>query len=223
MYSTSDFLERYKEFETWANANYEEGIQGVEKYHHDKKIQQEANYFRHVRNLFSHNPNGTEKPLIELTDEFKVKFEFFCNKLMDNISQIFVPYKNIYKREMNDRVLKTIMVMKDKTFSHVPVMMGKKVWGVFSESAIFNIISEGESSLLNEDTLFLKISKYITEYSKNGVFDFMNSDASVDDIRRMFADAFDDGRRLDVIFITTTGDKNGDLVGLVTVWDISSL
>jgi hypothetical protein len=39
----------------------------------------------------------------------------------------------------------------------------------------------------------------------------------------MFAEAFDEGRRLDVIYITTSGDKNGDLTGLVTIWDISSL
>ena len=68
-----------------------------------------------------------------------------------------------------------------------------------------------------------KIAKYITEYSSEGSFDFMGRSASIDDIRRKFLDAFADGRRLDVIYITSTGDKNGDLDSLVTIWDISSL
>ena len=112
--------------------------------------------------------------------------------------------------------------MKERTFSHVPVMNGKKVWGVFSESAIFEIVSDGSMSLIQDDTQFFKIGKYITEYSQSGIFDFMRSGASIDNIRRAFIDAFDEGRKLDVIFITTTGDKNGDLKELVTIWDVLS-
>ena len=73
------------------------------------------------------------------------------------------------------------------------------------------------------DIPFYKIGKYIAEYSKNGVFDFIGVNDSIDDIRRTFSDATNKGRRLDVLYITTTGDQKGDLVGLVTVWDISTL
>lgn len=222
MYKTEDFLEQYKELEAWATANYEEGVYGLEQSHHDKKVQSEITYFRKVRNLLAHNRNGLDKPLIELTDEFKTKFDVLCNKLMDSVSQIAVPYKDIYKREMSDKVLPTIATMKERTFSHVPVMNGKKVWGVFSESAIFEIVSDGSMSLIQDDTQFFKIGKYITEYSQSGIFDFMRSGASIDNIRRAFIDAFDEGRKLDVIFITTTGDKNGDLKELVTIWDVLS-
>ena len=37
------------------------------------------------------------------------------------------------------------------------------------------------------------------------------------------SDAINNRRRLDMLYITTTGDQNGDLVGLVSVWDISAL
>lgn len=222
MYKTEDFLEKYKDFETWASANYEDGVLGLEQSHHDRKIQKDVTYFRKVRNLLAHNPNGIDKPLIELTDEFKSKFENLCDKLMNNISQIAIPYKDIYKREMIDKVMPTISTMKEKTYSHVPIMNGKKVWGVFSEEAIFNIVSNNEGELIQNDTQFLKIAKFVTEYSKCGVFDFMRIGSSIDNIRRMFVDAFDDGRKLEVIFITSTGDKNGDLKEMVTIWDVIS-
>ena len=223
MYEISDFIEQYKVLEKWAYTKYDDGVNGLEQYHPDKRIQSDLTYFRKIRNVLSHNPNGTTRPLIELTDEFKERFEAICHKLMNNVSEISIPYKEIYKREMSDKVMPTITVMKERSSSHVPVMNAKKVWGVFSESAIFNIVGDGGTSLIQEDTPLFKIGKYITEYSKTGVFDFVKSNSSIDDIRRMFAESFDNGRRLDVIYITTTGDKNGDLVGLVTIWDLSSL
>ena len=224
MYNTTDFFELYTTLEGWAISKYgEEGVKGIEQCHHDRNIQREVRYFRSVRNLFSHNPNGSSKPLIELTDEFKERFERLCNHLMGNSAQISIPFKDIYKREMSDKVIPTIERMKEMSYTYVPVMNGKKIWGVFSESAIFNLVGDGNLSLIDNDIPFYKIGKYIAEYSKNGVFDFIGVNDSIDDIRRTFSDATNKGRRLDVLYITTTGDQKGDLVGLVTVWDISTL
>lgn len=224
MYNTTEFLELYKSLEKWAESKYgEDGVKAIEQSHHDKKIQREVKYFRTIRNILSHNPNGCDKPLIELTDEFKERFESLCKKLMNNISQIYIPYGSIYKREMSDKVIPTIAHMKEKSFSHVPVMNGKQVWGVFSESALFNVIGDGNYDLITDDLQLFKIGKYISEYSKDGVYDFVKSDSSIDDIRRFFSDAMDKGRRLDVVFITSTGDQKGSLIGLVSIWDISNL
>ena len=89
MYKTSDFLERYKSLEKWAEAKYgDEGVKGLEQELHDKRVQSEVRYFRSVRNLLSHNPNGSQKPFIELTDEFKARFEALCDQLMSSISRL---------------------------------------------------------------------------------------------------------------------------------------
>jgi hypothetical protein len=224
MYDTKDYLEHYKTLEDWADSKYDEGIYEIEKTHPSKKIQKEMEFFRKTRNLLTHNANGEDdKKLITLTDEFKERFEKLCNSLMNGISDIAIPFKDIYKRQLSDKVLPTINVMKERSYSYVPVMNGKKIWGVFGESTVFKLISGEDAHLIQENPEMLKIAKYITEYSSEGSFDFMGRSASIDDIRRKFSDAFADGRRLDVIYITSTGDKNGDLDSLVTIWDISSL
>lgn len=223
MYNPSEFLKKYTSLEDWAGTIYDEGIKGIEKEHHDKRIQKDMTYFRSVRNVLTHNPNGDSRPLIELTEEFKERFEELCQKLMSGISDSYIPYKEIYKREMSDKVLPTIKVMKEKLYSYVPVMNGKKVWGVFGETTVFNMVSDGESLLMQEDLQLFKIANYITEYSETGFFEFMSVNSSKDDVRKKFVDSFGNGRRLDVIYFTTTGDKNGDLIGLVTVWDLPSL
>ena len=223
MYNTAEFLELYKTLERWAESKFgDDGVKTLEQHHHDRATQQELRYFRNIRNTLSHNPNGSAKPLIELTDEFKVRFESLCNKLMGSITQIAIPYKDIYKREMSDKVLPTIAYMKEKSYSYVPIIYDKTVWGVFSESVIFDMVHSGAVNLINEDTTFLNITKYISAYSKDGVYDFVRSNASIDEIREIFSEAFLCGRRLDALYITSSGDQKGVLNGLVTIWDITN-
>lgn len=223
MYDINEFRDLYIEFENWANAKYgRDGVKTMEEEHPDGKVRNDVKYFRYVRNLLTHNPNGC-KPLVELTDEFKARFESFCDKLMSSASQIAVPFKDIYKREISDKVIPTITHMKEKSYSHVPIMNGKKVWGVFSETALFNIVGDGNIALINEEAQLYKIGKYVTEDINGEFFDFIGEEASIDDIRRKFSEAVENNRRLEVLCITTTGDKNGDLVGLVTIWDMASV
>lgn len=82
---------------------------------------------------------------------------------------------------------------------------------------------EGDLSNIKEITTFFDIRKYITEYSSDGIYDFVWSDATIDDVCKMFSDAVDKGRRLDVLYITNTGTSQGDLVGLITIWDIATM
>ena len=224
MYKTEDFLNRYRELEEWANGKYGyDCLKRVEDTFYNVNIQKEIRYFKNVRNVLSHNCNNNDDPYIVLTEAFKDRFEKLCWYLMDNVSQIYVPYNQIYKRQMNDRIFPTISIMKKKCYSYVPIMNNRKVWGVFSEVAVFDIVGDGKATAISDDMQLMEMSQYITKYSREGSFDFAGEDATIDDIRNFFIDEIGKGRRLDVIFITTTGDMHGDLLGLVTIWDITSL
>ena len=60
MYNTTEFLESYKTLEDWADSRYDEGISDIEQSHPDRKLQKELRYFRTVRNVLTHNPNGAD-------------------------------------------------------------------------------------------------------------------------------------------------------------------
>ena len=224
MYKTEVFLEKYSVFEEWANLKYGEGgLWYLEENHRDRRIRRELRYFRTVRNFLTHHPYETPEPFIILTDAFKDRFDLLRSKLMDKITSVCIPYNNVYKCKMADQVLPTISTMREKTYTYVPIMKGRTVWGVFCESTIFSIAGEGNMSMIQEVTTFFDIKKYITEYSSNGIYDFVWCDATIDDVCKVFSDAMDQGRRLDVLYITNTGTSEGDLVGLITIWDIASL
>ena len=88
------------------------------------------------------------------------------------------------------------------------------MWGVFSESTLFDLAGKGHLSKVDESTRFVDFGSSIT-YHKNGVYDFVDSNASLEDIRRIFNDAMNERRKLDVLFITSTGTKDGDLLGML--------
>ena len=227
MYNTVDFINQYIKLEEWANNKYGEGcLKEFEDSPFDYKTRNELFYFRKVRNLVAHSRNRNNKSqdaFIKLTDAFKARFDRTCRNLMDSIQSVCVPYEDIYKCIMRDKVLPTISVMREKVYTNVPIMKGKSVWGVFSESTIFEVVGDGKMAPFNEKTEFFEIRKYIIDYSRNGIYDFASCEDSIDYVCKMFSDATRHGRRLDVIFITSNGNKDGDLVGLITVWDIAKL
>ena len=93
MYKTEDFLNRYREMEEWANGKYGyDCLKRVEDTFYNVNIQKEIRYFKNVRNVLSHNCNNNDDPYIVLTEAFKDRFEKLCWYLMDNVSQIYVPY-----------------------------------------------------------------------------------------------------------------------------------
>lgn len=224
MYKTTEFIERYTELETWAISEYgSEGVKAVEQRHPSSNVRSELPYFRHVRNLISHNPNGSEEQMVELTDAFRRRFERLCHLLMDDISKVAVPYSDIYKRDMTALVMPTVKRMKEMNFTHVPVIDKKKVWGVFSESTLFKMIADGQTEKITEQLTFMQIGKYITDFGNDCVCDFIRVGSTIDEARTRFTEAVRNGLRLDVLFVTTTGDRKGDLTGLVTIWDITSV
>ena len=227
MYNTVDFINQYIELEEWANNKYgEDCLKELDESQFDYKTRNELYYFKKVRNLVSHHKNRkntTQDTLIELTDTFKARFDRLCRNLMQSIQSVCIPYEEIYKCIMRDKVLPTISIMRENTYTNIPIMKGKAVWGVFSESTIFNVVGDGKVAPFNERTEFFDIRQYIIDYSRNGIYDFASCEDSIDDVCKMFSDALRHGRRLDVVFITSNGKQNGDLVGLITIWDIPKL
>jgi predicted transcriptional regulator len=177
-------------------------------------------FFRKIRNFYAHHPNADKR--LKLTDTFKSDFLALCKKFTAELSEIVIPESDIFKQKLSDPIGPAIKVMKERVFTHIPIMTGNKVWGVFSECTLFDLAGKGNISKINESTRFVDFGSSIT-YRKTGVYDFVDSNATLDDIRRIFYDEISKRRKLEVLFITSTGTKDGNLLGMITVWDIATL
>lgn len=220
MYNKEEFLQHYMELEQWAKDSSYTDIKGLEYSEEKESLRNDLYFYRHIRNFISHNSRAKER--LEFTVAFKDDFDALCKHYMRDKSELVI--SKIYKRQMGDAVLPTIKYMREQVYTHVPIMNGKKVWGVFSENTLFEIAAEGGFSAINEQATFLTIRKNIVVNDKScdGVYDFIGRSASLEDIKKKFADARDERRQLEVLFITTDGTPNGDLNGLITIWDLTT-
>lgn len=221
MYEVEAFKKAYKDFEKWAKDEGYEDVKALERCCSKASIVDDLRFFRHMRNYLSHNPRAEKR--LELTDTFKADFESLCRQFMTSLTDVSIPAKNIFKREISDTVGPTIRIMKERVFSHTPVMMGKKVWGVFSENTLFDLAEKDEFKSFDGSTRFMDIASYITAYGHSSVYDFISRGTSLENVKRIFSEATKKGRKLEVLFITTTGNKDGELIGMITIWDLTTI
>lgn len=221
MYKKEDFITDFSQLEQWCKDHNYRDVNDLETclapY---TTLRNDLYFFRKIRNFYAHHPNADKR--LKLTDVYKSDFQALCRMFMAELSESVIPESEIFKQKLSDPIGPAIKVMKEHAYTHIPIMTGERVWGVFSESTLFDLAGKGLLSKIDESTRFVDFGSTIS-YRKNGVYDFVDSNVSLDDIRRIFNDAMKERRKLDVLFITSTGTKDGNLLGMITVWDIAAL
>ena len=221
MYKKEDFITDFSQFEQWCKDHDYRDVNDLEvRLTPYTTMRNDLYFFRKIRNFYAHHPNADKR--LKLTDTFKSDFLALCKKFTAELSEIVIPESDIFKQKLSDPIGLAIKVMKERVFTHIPIMTGQRVWGVFSESTLFDLAGKGNISKINESTRFVDFGSSIT-YRKTGVYDFVDSNATLDDIRRFFYDEISKRRKLEVLFFTSTGTKDGNLLGMITVWDIAAL
>jgi len=221
MYDIEEFKRKYSELEQWATDEGYEDVADLERHCTKRSISDELYFYRRIRNFLTHNPKAKER--LTLTDAFYKDFDELCNYFMADITDVAIPAKDIFRREMTDTLGPTIRIMKERVFTHAPVMMNRKVWGVFSENTLFELAEKEEFAKYDSNTRFMDLAPYITNFSKSSVYDFIGRGATLEQVKEKFSKAAKEGRKLEVVFITTTGTKDGDLTGMVTIWDLATV
>ena len=222
MYNKEEYIRDYGYFEQWCQDHGFEGVKALEEsYPYRSKTRNELYFFREIRNFLEHNPRTKER--IQMTDDFKIDFRKFSKRFMVELDDVAISVNDIFMRQISDTIGPTIRIMKERMFTHTPIMNGQKVWGVFSENTLFNLAENDGFSNFNANTSFLDIASYITAYGSTSVYDFISPDVSLEDVKKVFRKATHKGRQLEVLYITTTGRQDGDLVGMLTIWDLATI
>jgi hypothetical protein len=93
--------------------------------------------------------------------------------------------------------------------------------GVFSENVLVSyLVSKGEL-LLDNNICINELEDYISlEKHKSESFEFLSRTATYFDLKELFSKYIIDKKRLAVVYITHSGNKNEKLLGMVTAWDM---
>lgn len=228
MNNTDAFLEKYKQVEAEVRSQYNyDGnstfafLQGLPKY---KQMATTIKTCREVRNLLQHVPKYNGEYSIVPSDDLVT----FLDKLIQKVSErktcsdVGIRFKDIYWRALDDSVKEAMHVMRQRTYTHVPILDDKQhVIGVFDENSVFDYLADEGIIDVDEDLQFRSIQKYLSVSGREmEEFLFLRPSAYVEDLEVLIDQAFNVSKRVGMAFLTQDGKKDSPLFGIVTPWDI---
>lgn len=173
----------------------------------------------YVRNILSH---GKQENFIIPTPYLIQRLDKVIQTLTKTAWDIST--KNIYFKRVSDPLLPTLKDMKEKIYTHVPILDDNGLLvGVLSESSIFNYIANQEEIIL--DLRDSKISDLINELNikrSNESFEFVPRNMPMIELKDMFYKKIENKERLGAIFVTENGKTSEKILGIITSWDMCS-
>jgi len=183
-------------------------------------VRARLNICREIRNLLTHSADENGAPLVEPSQEA-------LDDLYDVIKFIETPRSALNFATKADkilcatksaRVMDIMNAMEKRGFSHVPILAGGEIAGVFCRETVFLFLLAGKE--LTRETRIGDIEEFTSFERNNGKYLIMDDSANYYDVRREFEIRSRANKKLAVIFITSTGEANGRLLGMITPWDV---
>lgn len=181
--------------------------------------------FAELRNLIIHNPYPDKaNPLIIPHTYLVERYAGIRDDVLHPKRALDLAIKRqfIYTTTLGANAIEVMQTMNEKTYTHVPVMEGEKMIGVFSENTVLTHFVHHKDLIILKDTKieefkeFIGLDKHPSEY-----FEFVSRDTLLVDIEALFQKRLKERKRIAVVFITQNGNANEKLLGMITAWDIA--
>ena len=225
-----EFLDLYKKLEqllkvyyTNDSGRYESVVARFENSRACGNMKDKITAVREIRNLLQHNPKISGRYVAEPSPEV-------MDALRETIHMIEHPklaidfgvkIDQIFKASLNSSLMKVINVMKERGFSHIPVIENNKLYGVLSAYTVFEFVTEQGMQIMTEETKVRDMKAYLpVGKHKNEYYLFMPKDATFTDADEAFEKRDSKGRRLVVIFITEHGQQDEPILAMLTPWSV---
>ncbi len=229
MDNAEKFLNLYKSLEEALETRYRERGKSTSSPVSQYLKEREAEPFRNdldlcrqVRNLLSHTADVDGETPVQPADALLR----VLREVLDFVQrpplavEYATPYDALLRARPDDLVMPVMRRMVDCGFSHVPVMRGQLVLGVFSASTPFSQLITGRTPPIDEQTEMsalsnlTRIDQHLTER-----FLFVPDGISVPEAQRLFTLDRKREKRLAALFLTSNGQQSGDLTAMMTPWD----
>ena len=229
MDKTKIFLEKYKHLEDVVRVTYnlreDDSISfyltGQVKY---ARFANELRYCQRVRNFLVHEKKVNDNFAVEVSESMLNFIDMLVNNIVNQprCLDVQIKFRDVYWRSITDSVNETISVMRNKLFTHVPILDDKGVvLGVFDENSIFTYIADEGIVSIDEKLRFSDIKKYLSiEKREMEMFIFVKPNTYVEELESIIEDAFKKGQRVGLAFVTSSGNSMDRVQGIITPWDI---
>ena len=225
------FLDLYNNLETklkgrgsYYNDRYESPIIRFSNSSEGKPYREELSTIRDIRNLLVHSPLVNGKYPVEPSDEIGAVLEEILEKVeQPKKAMNYATWADkIQKTRLDEEAYPVMRMMELRGFSHVPVVEGEKMIGVFSKSTVFSFHIRNNMPALQRGMRIKEFGNLLDiENHSNEYFEFAPKDALYTDILELFNTNYKKRqKRLAIVFLTETGNSQEKLLGLITPWDV---
>lgn len=224
------FIDMYKNLEELLWSRYPDGKQysgsAVMRYYNSDegaKWREELNVCREMRNILSHHASIDGEAVFEPSDGVIA----VLGKILEDVKNppmaktVATPSSRLVTCGLSDLLDKTVAVMRERGYSHVPVVERDRLYGVFSVGTVFSMLEKygakriEENSHICDFSEFLPIDRHMTE-----AFGFVSEKAPYSSLKESFNACGPKHRRIAALFVTPNGKKDEPLSGIITPWDM---
>jgi len=187
---------------------------------------EELKLYARLRNAIIHNPySETIDPIAEPHVTIVKRYAELKEKILNppKVLAIAVPASKIYSTTMDDYALQIMRVMDKKVYTYVPVLDANgQIVGVFSESAVFSYLVKNEVCKVGADTIIKEFEEVIPiESHASETFEFVTPKTTLAEVQDLFEHGLTERQRLGVVYVTDSGKRAGQLLGMITAWDLA--
>ena len=231
MNNTDIFLDKYRELEVairyaYRLNKYDSAVSFLKKQKRFQSYSADIDYISDIRNLLSHN----RKIIGEYAVQPSPQVLTFMDELISAISgrkkckDIALKVSQIIKRHLHGNVSDTIKIMNQKNYTHIPIVKEQRVIGVFSRNSVFTYIADNGACALsdNPNLTFLDIQDYIKlDGREKEEYIFVNNNMYLDELDDLFDKISKKNRRIGLVFLTKSGNRDEPITGMLIPWDVS--
>jgi len=192
---------------------------------HDPFIQKrfsELDLCRQLRNILSHFPAvDGRRPLVPdkaLLDVLRETMEHIEHPIRARDAAI--PRDKLYTVNLLSPLRQTLERMRKQGFSHIPVMQGKRVIGVFSAGTVFTAISRGDMPQSENAVIGDMLEDIGLDAHENEQYAFVAADEPLTRVKEIFQRPKHSRQKVAVVFVTENGSREEVLLGMLTPWDV---
>ena len=171
----------------------------------------------------------THEPVIEITSTAATHADAIA-KLLRNPPLVDAEFKrDVLQVKPNDLLVGVLAKMKELAYSQAPVVSGD---GTIKDLLTTVTISRWLANCVSDEIKYRKLREtrldevLLCAEDQNGsakCFEIIRSKTNCSTVLKLFEEASSSGRHLDALIITANGAKNGEIVGIITEWDIPTV
>ena len=222
------FIEKYKELESVVRKTYNLRESDSISYflkNQDKfnRYYDDISFCQEVRNFMQHKKKIDGRFAIEPN----AAMLSFIDQLISRVASrpqckdICIKFKDIEWRAPSDSVKSAIKIMRQKVYTHIPIIDHGVLIGVFDENSLFNYVAENEIVDVDDKLCFQDILPYLSITDREmEEFLFVKPTMYVEDLEKEIEKNFYKNKRVGIAFITVNGRENEPIQGMITPWDI---